>query len=625
MPLSAHDSPLELVEARIVGLRRETEILVTALRTGRHIVLEGPPGVGKSTLLRAVSDAIGWGMEFVEGNAELTPARLVGSHDPAVVLERGYIPEAFAEGPLMTAMRTGALLYVEELNRVPEETLNVLITALAEGEITVPRLGHVKADPRFRLIAAMNPFDAVGTARVGQAIYDRMCRISLGYLDEEAERLIVRRVTGASGETVDLAVALARETRNHEALRTGSSVRGAVDMVLLSRGLADLRGEPADEPDDDTTLDAALAAFSGRVRVEEGRTETPEEIISRILASLLEERRAKKAGDPQPAPPRSEAAGQAPPRMRPRPLEGSEAREAVKEAGRRTQSRQSLTAAHPQLLEVSPEVGKLDEEALAALMAEDMEEALALLSDMAVATDPALRRAARAAAAKVFVRMARQGPRSKRGLRRLQTVRGVDGDLDLDRTLERTGGLRPRSGDDLVVRRWGAAERAVCLLVDRSGSMKGEAVAMAAMAAAAVVLAGGGQNADVSVVAFSDKPIVLQSQGQRRSPADLVSELLALRGKGTTDLSGALAAAAVQLGRAVSNDRTAILMSDCLATEGGDPLDKFPGIDRLHVLGTSREEASVEAGQALARRGGGRHIVVTSAVDVPGAMTALLG
>ncbi len=57
-------------------------------------------------------------------------------------------------------MRGGALLYLEEFNRIPEETLNVLITVLAEGEIAVPRLGLVAAGPGFRLIAAMNPFDA---------------------------------------------------------------------------------------------------------------------------------------------------------------------------------------------------------------------------------------------------------------------------------------------------------------------------------------------------------------------------------------------------------------------------------------------------------------------------------
>src|SRR5882724_3829078 len=127
---------------------------------------------------------------FVEGNAELTPARLIRQYDPAQVLSQGYVPDCFVDGPLLTAMRTGGLLYVEELNRVPEETLNVLITVLTEGEIAVPRLGTVRARPAFRLIAAMNPFDAIGTARVSQAIADRMCRIVLGYQDEGAELAI---------------------------------------------------------------------------------------------------------------------------------------------------------------------------------------------------------------------------------------------------------------------------------------------------------------------------------------------------------------------------------------------------------------------------------------------------
>ena len=84
-------------------------------------------------------------MVFVEGNAELTPARLIGQHDPAQVLAEGYVAASFTDGPLLAAMRSGALLYLEEFNRVPEETLNVLITVLAEGEIAVPRLGPVQA------------------------------------------------------------------------------------------------------------------------------------------------------------------------------------------------------------------------------------------------------------------------------------------------------------------------------------------------------------------------------------------------------------------------------------------------------------------------------------------------
>jgi hypothetical protein len=535
-----------------------------------------------------------------------------------LVLERGYLPEAFTEGPLVAAMREGSLLYIEELNRVPEETLNVLITALAEGEIHVPRVGHIAASPRFRLIAAMNPFDAVGTARVGQAIYDRMCRLALGYQDRAGEERIVERVTGMAGELTEIAVALGRATRDHEALRTGSSVRGAIDMVLLARGLEELRGAASF----DSLLDAALAAFSGRIRVEEGRTETPEEIIAVLLERIVEERQPKKASDPTPTPEQQRSPAGRP--GQPQALEGQDARDAIREAGRRTTSRAELARRHAELLfQVSPEVGRLDEAALEELMGRDSRAALALLSDLAVATDAQLRARARRVAARIFLRMARQGTAASRGLRRLATFRDGSGDLELDRTLDRAGGLRPRRPEDFVVRRWAAAERAVCLLVDRSGSMQGEAVAMAAMAAAAVVLAGG-ERSDCSVVAFSDRPIVLQSQGQRRPPGGLVDDLLTLRGHGTTDLTQALAAAASQLGRAGSPDRLAVLMSDCLATTGGDPLRSLRGVDRLHVLGTSADPDSLAAGRALARRGGGRHIVVLHPDEVARGLSSLL-
>ena len=103
---------------------------------------------------------------LVEGNAELTPTRLVGHHDASRVLTEDYRPENFVPGPLTRAMTEGALLYVEEFNRVPEETMNVLLGVLSEREMHVPRYGRVAARPTFRLVAAMNPFDAVGTARV---------------------------------------------------------------------------------------------------------------------------------------------------------------------------------------------------------------------------------------------------------------------------------------------------------------------------------------------------------------------------------------------------------------------------------------------------------------------------
>ncbi|GAA1548931.1 AAA family ATPase [Nocardioides humi] len=290
------------VAARVVGRERELDLVLAAIAAGRDLILEGPPGTSKTTLLRAITAE--WHVPFllVEGNADLTPSRLVGHHNPARVLAEDFQADNFVDGPLLTAMREGGFLYVEEFNRAPDDTLNTLLAAMADREIVVPRVGRVVAQPTFRVIASMNPYDNVGTTRLSSSVHDRMCRLAVDYQDAEAEAGIVavRAPNAHPSLSVGLvrsvrldAVALTRATRSHPDVRQGSSVRGAIDLALVAGELLALRGvtvagseqsatEPARAAYIDTVWDALLVSLSGRIHVDQAVETSPEAVLREI-------------------------------------------------------------------------------------------------------------------------------------------------------------------------------------------------------------------------------------------------------------------------------------------------------------------------------------------------------
>jgi MoxR-like ATPase len=284
------------VAAHLVGRERELTLTLAAVAAGRDIILEGPPGTSKSTLLRAITAEWGIPLVFVEGNADLTPAKLIGHHNPARVLREDYSEDNFVDGPLLEAMREGGFLYIEEFNRAPEDTLNTLLTAMAERQVAVPRAGTVTARPTFRVIASMNPYDNVGTTRLSTSVHDRLCRLAITYQDAESERGIVALRAPLPDLDPELytrlvadAVAVTRATREHPDVRQGSSVRGAIDTTLIAGQLLDLRGiapfqhgSNDDESYPDVVFDAMVVALSGRIFLDETVELPPEAVLRQI-------------------------------------------------------------------------------------------------------------------------------------------------------------------------------------------------------------------------------------------------------------------------------------------------------------------------------------------------------
>lgn len=276
------------VAEHLVGREREIELTLAAVAAGRDIVLEGPPGTSKTTMLKAITDEWGIPLLFVEGNADLTPAKLVGHHNPSRVLREDYSPDNFVAGPLTEAMQSGGFLYIEEFNRAPDDTLNTLLTAMADRRLTIPRVGTVEALPTFRVIASMNPYDNVGTTKLSSSITDRLNRLSVDYQDAPAEERIVRlRARPASSiadRLVGDAVAVTRATREHPYIRQGSSVRGAIDLVAVAEQLAGLRSiaSPDHERYAELVYDAMVVSLSGRIHIDEAVDITPEAVLREI-------------------------------------------------------------------------------------------------------------------------------------------------------------------------------------------------------------------------------------------------------------------------------------------------------------------------------------------------------
>jgi Mg-chelatase subunit ChlD len=242
-------------------------------------------------------------------------------------------------------------------------------------------------------------------------------------------------------------------------------------------------------------------------------------------------------------------------------------------------------------------------------------------------TESSIDQLTRARARQIARRLAVPRPardrRSRRGVGELATLPWAGGsdELDLERTLEALAGNPHPQETEILVRERVRQRRSVVLVVDVSGSMKGERVRTAAATVGA--LAGELHRDSLAVVAFWSDAAVLVRMGEQVPPLAVLDLLLRVPTQGLTNVTFALETAAKQLAGVPPRDARVLLLSDCVHNAGPDPRLTAARLPRLDVLLDTSGEVDVELGRELARAGRGRIRLVRDHRDVAAGLTAV--
>ena len=299
----------EAIAQAMVGQSEVVEQIIITLVASGHALIEGVPGLGKTLLVRALSQAMSLQYARVQFTPDMMPSDITGHAllDPATRELR------IARGPVFTQ-----ILLADEINRAPAKTQSALLEVMQEYQVTLEGKAHVLPKP-FMVLATQNPVETEGTYPLPEAQLDRfLFKIEIGYPSAAEESTIVMRVTAdragdalpladvkpvldeaavttlqamaatqrVDHQVVDYAVRVARATRAFPGIAIGAGSRGALALVRGARAAALLDGRAYATPDDVKRI--ALPALRHRVALApdamlEGRTAN--DILTAVLAA----------------------------------------------------------------------------------------------------------------------------------------------------------------------------------------------------------------------------------------------------------------------------------------------------------------------------------------------------
>ncbi len=259
---------IDEVEKAVIGKRSEITLLICALLSGSHVLIEDVPGVGKTTLASAIAKAAGLTFK----RAQFTPDVMASDITGFNIYNRSAEKFEFREGLCMCNILLG-----DEINRASPKTQSALLEAMEESRVTVDGVTYSLPDP-FMVIATQNPQGFVGTYPLPEAQLDRFAmKLSMGYPNEEQELNILMDRRGvnpldsiksvADGETIaamraellsgtvdsevcKYIVTLINETRKHPMISLGASPRASLALMRISQAWAFIHGRNYVTPED---------------------------------------------------------------------------------------------------------------------------------------------------------------------------------------------------------------------------------------------------------------------------------------------------------------------------------------------------------------------------------------
>lgn len=292
------------IEQVIHGKTEAVELAIMCMLAEGHLLVEDVPGVGKTSLAKALAASVDCVWKRVQFTPDLLPTDLVG----VSVYQRSTESFRFEPGPLFAN-----IVLADEINRASPKTQSALLEAMEERQVTADGVSR-RLDPPFMVIATQNPVDQEGTYRLPESQLDRfLLRISIGYpgrtaeiqmLDDQGSAGTVNslstvvsaeeirgmidavRTVYIAGALKSYLVDLADASRRHPGIELGLSPRATLQLAAATRAHAAARGRNYATPDDVKAVGISALAHRIMVRTDRGASLSPEDAVSEVFDAV---------------------------------------------------------------------------------------------------------------------------------------------------------------------------------------------------------------------------------------------------------------------------------------------------------------------------------------------------